>query len=445
MKVSVKSFHIYIQIFLTLIFISYCIVATAADDPIDVKNDYSTLDNGLRVLIKRDLKDPMISLTVSFKFGAAYDIKAKDGYANYTFLVVNRMISKFYQDEYNAILKDDGASYQTDFGRDTVSFTTIFSKQNIDTILKIEAQRMSLQGADPDEFEAVKRLLMSDFLRRVGHSPGEEIKFNMRGAINNYWEFYHDYRGKEEDIQIARIQDIERFIKWYYAPSNAVIVIRGPLNKPEILAKIKDTFSPLAKSSVIPYNTASFSVSMNAIRLNYFNPELEKPAISFSYRIPPITHKDFPSNKVLYQLLFAEKESRLGGYFSASKLLHGYFCEFVESGGPNYMGVLFEIPGTEYYESMIDLVNENLKEIFESKISDGDFLRAKRRTIALNKESLSYPNYTRTIAKMLLVFAKPGDINSYFQSFNGLTRKNIIETAKIYLAETNTCIVKSEK
>jgi zinc protease len=442
-KIKVKTVFSFICIFTISIFIDNLL--WAIESPINVKDEYSTLDNGLKIVIKKDTKDSLISLTAAYKFGAAYDTKSKDGFAHYTYQVINRMISKIFSDEYKTILNDEGASYLPEFGRDTVTFTTIFMNKNLDTVLKIEALRMSFQSIDPEEFEAVKRILMADFLKGVDSTPAELIKYNLRGAINVYWEYYHAFKGKEEDIQIARIQDIERYAKWYYSPSNAAIVIKGPLNKSEILIKIRDIFSTIPKSKVAPQASSLFSLSRDIISLYFTHPDLETPAISFSYRIPPIVHKDYPANTIIFNLLFAYKESILGKYYEASKLLKNYYTLITDANGPNYMGAVFYLPGSEYNDSMTDLIKESIKNITEGKITETEFNRAKQKALVNNKESLSSINYSKTIASMLLLFPKPADINSYFQSFSSLTKQEIINTAKIYLTEPNSCMVISEK
>jgi zinc protease len=418
---------------------------SADNNPFDVKNDYFTLDNGLKVVVKRDNKDRNISLTTAFRFGAAYDIKGKDGYAHFTFMVVERMISRFFNEDYQKILNEEGAIYFSQFDRNTASFTTIFSKNDLDSVLKIELLRMSLESIDPEEFESVKRLKMSEFLKGEDQQPENIIRYNMNGVNNIFWEYYHRFEGKETDIQVARIQDIERFVRWYYSPSNAAIVIKGPVEKSQIVTKIKEIFSALPKSDIIPRNPVAFSLSQDIIRLQYEDPQIKNPAISFSYRIPPVNHEDYPAVKIIYNLLFDKKDSRFGRYADASKVIQDYYTAITDSGGPNLMGAVFYLPDSAYFDSITDIVNENLKEITDGKFTNDEFIRAKRRTQSLNNESLNPSNYTNTIARLLLIFGKASDIVGYFNSYSGITRQILINDARVYLANINSCIVYSKK
>ena len=436
----------FIFVFGLLFIFQYSGVSLSADNsPFDVKNDYFTLDNGLKVVIKRDSKDRNISLTAAFRFGAAYDIKGKEGFAHYTFMVVDRMISRFFKDDYQKILSEEGAVYYPQFDRNTASFTTIFSKSSLDSVLKIELLRMSLETIDPEEFESVKRLKMAEFLKREDQQPENLIRYNMNGVNNIFWEYYHRFEGKETDVQVARIQDIERFVRWYYSPSNAAIVIKGPVEKSQITAKIKELFSALPKSDIIPQNPVVFSLSQDIIRLQYEEPQIKNPAISFSYRVPPVNHQDYPAVKFIYNFLFAGKESRFGKYSEASNIIQDYYNTVTDSSGPNLMGAVFYLPNSAYFDSITDIVNENLKEIIDGKFSDEEFIRAKRRTQAHNNESLNPSNYTNTISRFLLLFPKPSDIGAWFDSYSEITRQILINVARVYLADTNSCIVYSTK
>jgi predicted Zn-dependent peptidase len=267
----------------------------------------------------------------------------------------------------------------------------------------------------------------------------------MNGVNNIFWEYYHRLGGKETDVQVARIQDIERYTKWYYSPSNAAIVIRGPVEKSQIALKIKELFSALPKSDIIPQNPVVFSVSQDITRLQYEEPQIKNPAISFSYRIPPVNHQDYPVVKIIHNFLFFGKESRFGKYSEASKIIQDYYNTMTDSAGPNLMGAIFYLPDSAYFDSITDIVNENLKEITDGKFSDEEFIRAKRRTQIFNNESLNQSNYTNTIARFLLLFAKPSDINTWFDSYSGITRQILINVARAYLADTNSCIVYSKK
>jgi|GEM_PF-4052036 len=437
----IKRNNLLIMITVLAYSILYTCFIYSASIPVEKDQVHYNLDNGLTVILKNIRNEDRVTITVGYRFGAAYDVKGKSGLAHFTYMLADRVISNQYSNLYNKILEPAKTAYYPEFGRDVVLFTTICSKEDVDTVLTIEAQRMALKNFDPLQFEAVKRLKMAEFLKGTAEQPDNKIKFLLRGAIMNFWEYYHLYHGSKIDVQIARVQDIQRFLEWYYSPDNGVLVISGPIDTNALKKRIKEVFDPLEKSEVEPITFNSFSIGIRTHHLKYENKQLRNPAIGFSYGIPSITHKNYPALKLIYYILLNGKDSRLGYYAEKASSVRDYYQTLYRNGGANIFGAIFYLPDKAYFESMKDYFFKQVEDVNEGKIKDSEFNTAKRKLLRENAESLNARNYTSTLAKLSLIFPKIEDVNKYYASYTNITKQDVLKIANEYLIIKNMCIL----
>jgi zinc protease len=417
-------------------------IQLAAANIVEPNKEFFELGNGLKVVLKPDKSMKLVSISAAFKFGAAHDVKGKDGLAHFTYMVADRVIKNTYASAYATILEKNGTSYTPEFGRETAIFTTTCAAEDIPSVLSLEAERMSINLFDPTEFDAVKRLKMAEFIK----GTYEELVFKLHNVIMKVplsinWEYSHVFAGMQHDIQIARIQDIERFLTRYYTASNAALVIRGPFDPIALRKIIEDKFSKLLVSNLFPIEYLGYTIGPIPRWYGYPDLRLKFPMISFVYPITPITHKDYPELMVLNNLLFEGKSSYLGEYAIKSHNILEYFTDMTGYRGANYFGSMFTIRDSAYNDILKERIAEETERISTGKVSNKDFSIAKKAALKKFTDSLKNYEYTPTMSRLALILETPANINKLYDSLSNVTKEEVMEAAKIYLAENNRHII----
>ncbi len=403
--------------------------------------EYFELENGLKVYIKRDTRMKNVSVTLGVRFGSAHDIKGKDGLAHYTFMLADRAIANAFESTYTAILEKSSTSYSPSFTRDGAFFTTVCDPRDLDTVLTLEAQRLAMESFERSEFDAVKRLKIAEFMKGTYEALSYKEKSVLYYPIFNFWEYSHNPEGMERDVRVARVQDMERFLAWYYSTDNASLVIRGPVNTREVNKRVSDIFKTLKPSFVKPLLTKSYT--KKAVRKwgKFSNNNMKNPGIGISYTAPPRTNKDYPVIDVLFHLLFKGKKSLLGSYAAKSTAVLDYYTTLTESDGPNIMAVKFSLPAVAYWDVIKDKVTEELNVFNAEKFNTRLFTNARSSALTDLIEQFNSTNFTQSVSELLLLFGSPQKINSHLKIFFDMTVEQFLGTIKDYIDEKNRAII----
>src|SRR5437016_8727982 len=88
----------------------------------------------------------------------------------------------------------------------------------------------------------------------------EEIRVNVKnrpyglffwtdvaGKAFDKWENAHDGYGSFEDLDAAKLADVESFFNTYYGPNNAVLAIVGDVSPAAVFAQVEKYFGTLPK------------------------------------------------------------------------------------------------------------------------------------------------------------------------------------------------------
>ena len=101
--------------------------------------------------------------------------------------------------------------------------------------------------------------------------------------------YHHDVIGSMADLSAASLTDVENFFKTYYAPNNAVLVIAGDIDVPQVQQMVRKYFGPIPRGPKVPplANMRLPEVVGHQQRYVITDPLIPAPAIYVGYRVPP--------------------------------------------------------------------------------------------------------------------------------------------------------------
>ncbi len=217
-----------------------------------------TLDNGLRLIVHEDHKSPIVAVNVWYHVGSKNEKPGKTGFAHlFEHLMFNG--SENYDGEYFEPFRQVGATEQNG----TTSFDRTNYFQNVpstalDMALWMESDRMGhLLGAIDEEGLTTQRGVVQNEKRQRENQPYGTVFDHI---IENIFPKGHPYSwlpiGSMEDLNAASLDDVHKWFETYYGPNNAVLVVAGDVDTPEVVAKVKHYFGdippgpPIAKYDV---------------------------------------------------------------------------------------------------------------------------------------------------------------------------------------------------
>src|SRR6267143_6600772 len=212
------------------------------------------LSNGLRVVSVPADYPNLVALYIVVQTGSRNEPeKGKSGYAH---LFEHRMFrgSEHYPGkERDEILKKAGANdnaYTTD---DRTVYHEVFSKDDLDKILELEADRFQRLKYPPDGYKTETKAVLGEFNKNSA-DPEEKLFEVLRQTAYQRHTYAHTTMGFIEDIEDMPNQDEYslQFYNRYYRSEYATIVLVGDVKRDEALAMTKKYFGAWKRGTYVP-------------------------------------------------------------------------------------------------------------------------------------------------------------------------------------------------
>ncbi len=207
-----------------------------------------TLSNGLRVLVHEDHDTPMAVVNVLYDVGARDEHPDQTGFAH---LFEHLMFSGSVNiPSYDGALQQVGGENNAFTSNDITNYYLSLPAINLETALWLESDRMLGLAFDEKGLEVQRNVVCEEFKQRYLNQPYGDVWLRLRPMAYQV----HPYRwatiGKElAHIEHARMDDVRRFFKKHYNPSNAILVIAGDVDTADVQQLVEKWFGNIPSGS----------------------------------------------------------------------------------------------------------------------------------------------------------------------------------------------------
>src|SRR5947209_773580 len=212
------------------------------------------LPNGLRVITIPTDYPNLVALYIVVQTGSRNEPeKGKSGYAHLFEHLMFRGSEHYTGQERDEILKKAGAdsnAYTTD---DRTVFHEVFSKDDLDRILELEADRFQRLKYAPDAYKTETKAVLGEFNKNSA-DPEEKAFEVLRATAFKRHTYSHTTMGFIEDIEdFPNKYDYSlQFYKRYYRPEYTTIVLVGDLKRDEAVGIVKKYFGDWKRGNYVP-------------------------------------------------------------------------------------------------------------------------------------------------------------------------------------------------
>lgn len=267
------------------------------------------LPNGLTVVVNRDRASKLAAVNMLYKVGARNENPARTGFAH----LFEHLMFRGTREVPNFDLPVQMASGDNNAftNNDYTDFYITLPKDNIETALWLESDRMEGLDITPAKFEAEKRVVIEEFRQRYLNQPYGDQTMLLRALAYKV----HPYRwatiGLTTDhIAGATLEEVEAFYRAHYRPSNAVLSISADIEEERMLELAEKWFAPLADH---PADAAA--IPQEPVQTEARREEVERdvPAstVTVAYHMGGRTEGDFYTADLVSDLLSGGDSGRL--------------------------------------------------------------------------------------------------------------------------------------
>lgn len=389
--------------------------------------DY-TLDNGLRLVVNEDKTTELVAVNMLYKVGAKNEEEEHTGFAH---LMEHLMFSgsENYKN-FDMLINSMGGESNAFTNNDITNFYVSIPYIYLETILKIEADRMQNLIIDEEHLSVQKRVVTEEFKQRYLNQPYGDLYKEMRELSFKVHPYKWQTIGKDiSHIESATLSIVKDFYNEYYQPNNAILSISGNVESESVFTLVKDIFNfPSTNQKTIRYQQEP-EQKENREKTVYRN--VPSNMIMITFPMSSRREKEFYCFDLLSDLLSNGTSSRMYNDLVQEKKAFTAIDAVVSADDDKG---LFIVLGKYADKTPVkrgeELIWQSLKNIFEEEITDKEFQKVKNKNL-VNTES----NNIKILDKaMNLAYYEHLDmldnINKDREIYSSIKKEEVVNLAK---------------
>ncbi|MBS1489844.1 MAG: insulinase family protein [Bacteroidetes bacterium] len=449
--------HRFIRLFILLLFVAVALSSCRekkddqATGTFQVPIEYYKLKNGLKVALSQDKTSPTVAIAVYYNIGFRIEPKNRTGFAHLFEHMMFQGSQNLGKMEFIKLVQSNGGILNGSTRFDFTNYFEVMPAHKLETALWAEADRMKGLAITQDNLTNQQGVVKSEVRVNVLNQPyGGFPWLDMPQYANENWYNAHNFYGDLNDLDSAKLEDVNSFFKTYYAPNNASIAVVGDFEIADAKKWIENYFGEIPSSHLPPKPDISEPRQEKEKRFTKEDKLAEKPALAVAYKMPERNTPEYYAMGLIDQMLLQGQDSKL--YLA---LVQGKGYASSVNGGINYLGNMYNYSGPMVWmadliydanvspDSILYQVNKAVNEL-QSNVSKEDLdLAVVKIRSKLYDELGGYFGIGR--ADMLACFAlfddDPSRVNSLESEFKKVTPELIKKTAQEYLRPTNRTIL----
>jgi zinc protease len=271
----------------------------------------ATLENGLRVLVQDDPRNPIIAVQIFYRVGSRNERPGATGLAHFLEHMMFKGTSAYGRGQISRLIEESGGRDNAFTTQDLTGYYTSIAADRLDLVLRIEADRMRHLLLDAAEIDSERKVVMEERRMRSEDDPDGLVY----EAMNSLAFRAHPYRwpiiGWMSDIARLDRVELRAFYDTYYVPNNAVLVIAGDVRPAAALALVRRHFGPIPRGAQPPPVTAVEPPQIDDRRSVIRKHGAQLPVVNIAWHVPSHASADAPALELLSTLLSSGRASRL--------------------------------------------------------------------------------------------------------------------------------------
>ena len=249
-----------------------------------------TLDNGLTVIVQEEHTAPLASVWCWYKVGSKDEQPGLTGVSHWVEHMNFKGTANIPRDQVKGIIEQFGGSWNGYTFIDQTTYLETATRDALDRMLFIEAERMASCLYHPDDCESERTVIISE-LHGGENDPDQLLDQELTATAFKAHSYRHPTIGWISDLESMSRDDLYGYYRRYYVPNNATLVVVGDVDTDEALRRVEHYFGsipdgPLATRphTVEPVQTGERRLTIRRegttsyLKVGYHAPALTDPA-----------------------------------------------------------------------------------------------------------------------------------------------------------------------
>ena len=279
-----------------------------------------TLPNGLNVIYHVDHSTPVAAVLLWYNVGSKMEQPGHTGFAHLFEHMMFQGSKNVGKGQHFALLEAAGGRGGADINGTTNWDRTNYFEQvpsnQVELALWLEADRMGtlLDAMDQAKLDNQREVVKNERRQSMDNQPyGTWLEKMGEALYPEGHPYHHHIIGSMTDLSAASLTDVQNFFKTYYAPNNAVLVVAGDIDVPQVKQMVRKYFEPIPRGPKVPplANMQLPVVIGHQQRYVISDAQAPAPAIYVGYRMPAAKDRRAAAALLLGDVIGSGRSSRL--------------------------------------------------------------------------------------------------------------------------------------
>ncbi|APY08307.1 peptidase M16 [Winogradskyella sp. J14-2] len=393
------------------------------------------LDNGMHVILHQDNSAPVVTVSVMYHVGAKDENPERTGFAHFFEHLLFEGTENIPRGEWFNIVTSNGGSNNANTTDDRTYYYEVFPSNSVELGLWMESERLLHPVINQIGVDTQNEVVKEEKRLRVDNQPYGNILAEIKKRMFKVHPYKGTTIGEMEHLDAATLEEFQAFNKKFYVPNNAVLVVAGDIDKPQVKKMIQDYFGPIPRGEEIVRDLPREAPITEPMRDKAYDPNIQIPAVIAAYRTPSFKDRDAyvldmissylsgGKSSVLYKKMVDEQKQALQvAAVNISQEDYGIYA-------------LFGLPlGDVSLDTLITEMDEEIVKIQEELISERDYQKLQNQfeNQFVNSNS-SIEGIANSLARYYMLYDNVNLINDEIKIYRSITREEIRDVAKKYL------------
>ena len=423
--------------------------ASTASDLLPFKAAEKLLPNGLKVIVVPTGFPNLVSLHIPVQTGSRNEVEpGKSGFAHFFEHMMFRGTKLYPPDEYNKIVVKAGArqnAYTTD---DYTDYHITFAKEDLETILKIEADRFQNLFYPEEAFRTESRAVLGEYNKNSAE-PIAKLEEVQRDHAFTTHTYKHTTMGFLKDIEDMpnQFEYSKQFFDRWYRPEYSTLIVAGDVTPAEVFTLVEKFWGGW-KRGVYKASIPQEPEPKGPIyaHVPWSTPTIPWVTVAFHAPAFSVTLKDFAATDMLMDLYFGSTSDLYKRLVEQEQKVDLFMPDYGVTADPSLATVLARV---KKVEDAVYVLDEILKTVAQARASLLPSQRLEDAKSNARYGLLRGLDNTERIAGLLARFVRIersyGTLNQLYRLAATLTPADLQAVARKYFTDNRLVVTTLSK
>ena len=209
----------------------------------------TTLDNGLKVIIREDHRSPIVMSQIWYGVGSSDESGNLLGISHVLEHMMFKGTAKVPDDEFTRLSRIYGGRINAFTSNNYTNYYQLYPKQYFPMALELEADRMNNLVLRQQDFDPEIKVVMEERRQRTDDNPRSLAFERFKWIAYPTSHYRQPIIGYMKNLQNIQLKDLKQWYNIWYTPNNATLVIVGDVNAEQALQMVQQYFGKISKKA----------------------------------------------------------------------------------------------------------------------------------------------------------------------------------------------------